>query len=60
MITFAPCCSQERGYALSDIRLLLDGQRLNPAEMIIDTGLNDGDEIDIMVQQSGGATRGLA
>lgn len=43
------------GADLESVRFLFDGQRLRPDQTPADLGMEDEDEIDAMVQQTGGA-----
>jgi len=42
------------GADLDTVRFLFDGQRLRPEQTPADLGMEDDDEIDAMVQQTGG------
>jgi len=46
------------GQDLESVRFLFDGQRLNPQQTPADLDMEDEDEIDAMVQQTGGARGG--
>ncbi len=41
---------------LDSVRFLFDGQRLNPQQTPADLEMEDEDEIDAMVQQTGGSS----
>ena len=43
------------GVATSSVRFLFDGNRINPSQTPQDLDMEDGDVIDCMVEQQGGA-----
>lgn len=45
------------GQSIDSVRFLYDGERVKPEKTPMDLGIEDGDVIDAMVQQTGG--RGL-
>merc|ERR1719146_540763 len=42
------------GVQAESVRFMFDGDRLNPESSAEDAGMEDGDEIDAMVEQTGG------
>uniref|UniRef100_A0A7S3B187 Ubiquitin-like domain-containing protein n=1 Tax=Haptolina ericina TaxID=156174 RepID=A0A7S3B187_9EUKA len=48
---------QRQGVALASVRFLFDGTRINEHQTPSDLDMEDGDVIDVMVEQQGGARR---
>ncbi|OZJ04270.1 Ubiquitin-like protein pmt3/smt3 [Bifiguratus adelaidae] len=46
---------ERQGKATSSVRFLYDGQRIQPTNTPNDLEMEDGDSIDVMVEQIGGA-----
>lgn len=46
--------AQRKGVQLSSLRFLLDGERINPEDTSISLELEDGDQIDVLLEQFGG------
>mmetsp|Transcript_39214 Transcript_39214/g.97130 ORF Transcript_39214/g.97130 Transcript_39214/m.97130 type:complete len:98 (+) Transcript_39214:81-374(+) len=46
---------QRQGVTMQSVRFLFDGQRINQDQTPTDLEMEDGDSIDVMVQQTGGA-----
>ena len=46
---------QRNGVAMNSVRFLFDGARLGPTQTPKDLDMEDGDVIDVMVEQQGGA-----
>jgi small ubiquitin-related modifier len=44
------------GVQAESVRFMFDGDRLNPESSAEDAGMEDGDEIDAMVEQTGGSS----
>ncbi|OEH80585.1 ubiquitin-like protein smt3 [Cyclospora cayetanensis] len=42
------------GQSIDSVRFLYDGERVKPEKTPMDLGIEDGDVIDAMVQQTGG------
>ena len=42
------------GVAMNSVRFLFDGNRVNPTQTPQDLDMEDGDVIDVMVEQQGG------
>ena len=51
---------QRQGVALSSVRFLFDGDRINPEQTPDSLGMEDNDSIDVVMEQVGGAHRKLA
>ena len=46
---------QREGLAFDGVRFLYDGDRLLPAQTPGELGMEEGDEIDALVEQTGGS-----
>ena len=46
---------QRQGVNLNAVRFLFDGNRINPSQTPEQLEMEDGDVIDVMVEQQGGA-----
>jgi len=46
--------SERRGLPIESLRFLLDGDLKNPSHSILDLDIEDGDQIDVMLEQRGG------
>jgi small ubiquitin-related modifier len=46
---------QRQGVTMQSVRFLFDGQRINQDQTPKDLDMEDGDSIDVMVEQQGGA-----
>eukprot|EP00614_Pseudopedinella_elastica_P025744 CAMPEP_0172614648 /NCGR_PEP_ID=MMETSP1068-20121228/53638_1 /TAXON_ID=35684 /ORGANISM="Pseudopedinella elastica, Strain CCMP716" /LENGTH=100 /DNA_ID=CAMNT_0013419509 /DNA_START=45 /DNA_END=347 /DNA_ORIENTATION=+ len=47
--------AQRKGVAMSALRFLIDGERVNPSQTPEELDLEDQDQIDCMLEQQGGA-----
>ena len=45
---------QRNGVSMNSVRFLFDGNRIQPASTPEDLDMEDGDVIDVMVEQQGG------
>ena len=48
------------GVAMNSVRFLFDGNRVNPNQTPADLEMEDGDVIDVMVEQQGGGAAAIA
>ena len=44
-----------QGVAIGSVRFLFDGHRISPEDTPHDLNMEDGDTIDVMVEQQGGS-----
>ena len=45
---------QRQGHPASAVRFLFDGERINQEQTCAEVGLEDGDSIDVTIEQVGG------
>ena len=51
---------QRQGVNAASVRFLFDGQRINPMQTPQELEMEDGDVIDVMVEQQGGGAAAIA